>query len=343
MASDLFYDNTLDWTAATPVTVTSGADAPGIDFSLGGGGTIRGKVTQADGLTPIEGAFVFAEPDWEGAVEVEVETKADGTYEMIGLSPGQYIVEAEADGYALEIYNETDDFEQAQLVNVFTDGKTDGVNFTLDVGGTISGTVTNGSAPVAFAEVVAWPTSKAFEPGEFTFDEETGFDGSYELFGLPAGEYYVFVMGTEEGYAFEFYGDTTVIGSATTVTVVAGQDTPDIDFVLALGGTISGTVVLQSNGTTPVPAIGVIAIEASSGVMMGMTDTEFDGSYELEGLPTGTYVVFTVDFQGLGYIREYYDNVADQGSVTPVAVTAEEETAGINFTLDIDESGTTSQ
>ena len=59
----------------------------------------------------------------------------------------------------------------------------------------------------------------------------------------------------------------------------------------------------------------------------------------MEGLPTGFYVVFTEDFQGLGYIREYYDNVSDQGSVTPVAVTAEQETTGINFTLDIDTSG----
>ncbi|MCH7652669.1 MAG: carboxypeptidase regulatory-like domain-containing protein, partial [Chloroflexi bacterium] len=334
-----FYNNTLDWTAATPVTVTSGGDAPNIDFSLGGGGTITGKVTEADGVTPIAEALVFAEPDWEGAVEVEVMTKTDGTFEMIGLAPGEYVVEAEADGFALEIFNETDDFELAQIVEVFSDGITANVNFTLDVGGTISGTVTNGSTPIAFAEIVAWPTTKPFEPGEFTFDGETSFDGSYDIHGLPAGDYYVFAMGSEEGYAFEFYGDTTDIGLATTVTVVAGQDTPNIDFVLALGGTISGTIVMQADVNTVVPLMGVMAIDVSSGIMMGMTEAEFDGSYALEGLPTGSYVVFTEDFLGLGYIREYYNNVADKDSATPVVVTAEAETSGINFTLEMDGTG----
>ena len=80
-------------------------------------------------------------------------------------------------------------------------------------------------------------------------------------------------------------------------------------------------------------------VDASSGIMMAMTEAEFDGSYALEGLPTGSYVVFTEDFLGLGYIREYYNNVAAKDSATPVVVTAETETSGINFTLDMDSNG----
>ena len=330
-----FYNNTLDWTAATLVTVISGADAPNIDFSLGGGGTITGKVTQADGVTAIANAFVFAEPDWEGGAEFEAKTAIDGTYEIIGLAPGPYIVGAAGHGFALEIYNETNDFELAQIVNVAPDAITGDVNFTLDPGGAITGAVTDGSAPILYAQdIFAWPTSKPFVPGVEPVAETTSMDGSYELFGLPVGDYYVFTMGSEDGYAFEFYGDTTDITLATVVTVVAGQVTPNIDFALALGGTISGSVK-KSDGITPVPGMGVIAIDAGSGIMMGMTETEFDGSYMLKGLPAGSYVAFTEDFQGLGYIREYYDNVAVEGSATSVAVTVGPDTTGINFTLDI--------
>ncbi|MCH7890406.1 MAG: carboxypeptidase regulatory-like domain-containing protein, partial [Gemmatimonadetes bacterium] len=88
-------------------------DTSGIDFSLGSGSTISGTVYEADGVTPIANAFVEAEPMWEGAEFIETMTDTNGNYTLVGLSPGEYFVLAEADGFSLEIYPEVTDFTLA--------------------------------------------------------------------------------------------------------------------------------------------------------------------------------------------------------------------------------------
>jgi len=60
------------------------------------------------------------------------------------------------------------------------------------------------------------------------------------------------------------------------------------------------------------------------------TTTASDGSYAIFGLPTGDYVVRVI---ASGYAREYYDNVAPSREAAIVSVTAQSETAGINFNL----------
>ncbi len=54
-----------------------------------------------------------------------------------------------------------------------------------------------------------------------------------------------------------------------------------------------------------------------------------DGSYTIPGLAPGDY---RVRARCNGYFSEYYDNVTDIGSATPVTVTTI-DTSGINFTL----------
>ena len=59
-------------------------------------------------------------------------------------------------------------------------------------------------------------------------------------------------------------------------------------------------------------------------------NTDPDGSYTIEGLPSGNYKVqATVS----DHVAEYYDNAPDEASATEVRVNAPDDTPGIDFLL----------
>ena len=120
--------------------------------------------------------------------------------------------------------------------------------------------------------------------------------------------------------------------AAGRVTVSSGADTGDIDFTLVLGGSVSGTVY-QTDGSTPIMGMAIVAEHQPSGTLLGFAMSGPDGSYSIDGLHAGEYLVRSMDFVGLGYAQEYYNNVADAGSATTVTVVALDDTPGIDFTL----------
>ena len=75
-----------------------------------------------------------------------------------GLPAGIYRVRAEAEGYVREYYQETYRYDEATLVSVTASVNTSDIDFTLDLGGTISGHVyqSDGATPIVDAVVVAF-------------------------------------------------------------------------------------------------------------------------------------------------------------------------------------------
>ena len=150
------YPGTQDENAATPVTVTAGANTPVIHFTLDLGGSISGIVYEADGTTPVGNTLVVAQqfgsggPDMESGIDGFAQ--ADGTYTITGVVPSDYMVFAIAMGQnlSLEIYNDTSDPAAATSVTVVAGADTGAINFTLEQGGTISGTVyeADGTTPI---------------------------------------------------------------------------------------------------------------------------------------------------------------------------------------------------
>lgn len=185
-----FYDDTLDVTQATAVSVTEGTSTPGIDFALSAGGSISGLVTDEDGV-PIEGAFgdaILAEGCCSFGVAV---TAADGTYTINDLSGTSYLVFASADGFASEYYNNTIDDALATPVPVTAGTTTPGINFALsacnapwiqptgddDCDGFASDVeVFVGTLPLAACAVTPAPDDEAVDawPTDFNDDLSTG-------------------------------------------------------------------------------------------------------------------------------------------------------------------------
>ena len=284
-------------------SVTAGQTTTGVNFELTLGGSISGSVTYPDG-SPVADIRVEAWQEmqnWDtGGGHGEVWTTSDGTYIMKGLTSGTYRIEVRIDdpsmNYAVEF----------QTVSVTAGQETTGVNFVLTSGGSISGTVTDSDGnPVANAELNAWKPEGEGGGGWAMTDS----NGAYTMTGLSSGTYNVEVRAGD-------YSSTM-----KTVAVTAGQDTSGVDFVLTVGGSISGTVTYED--TTP--AVNV-RVECWNEIGSGRGDalTDPDGVYTIRGLSTGTYrVKVRIDDPTANYASES----------RKISVTAGQTTTGVNFVL----------
>ena len=297
------YDNVTQFFQADRATVTGGADTGAINFILDAGGSISGRIYEADGVTPVVGADVWA--NQQGGGGNHTESGADGSFTIEGLAPGNYEVQTQAEGFVREFYPGTTDENAATAVTVTAGGNATGINFTLDVGGSISGTVyqADGTTPIGGAFVIAQTFSATWPPFGPSREATTNSDGTYTIIGLAPGDHRLVAIADEAGFALEMYPGGIDPQAAGKVTVTSGGDTGGIDFTLVPGGSISGRVYQD------------------------------DGTYSIEGLHAAEYLVRSMDFVGLGYAQEYYDNVADAGSATKVTVVATNDTPNIDFTL----------
>jgi len=333
-----YYNNAYDSQSATPVSVTLGQTTANIDFGLAVGGKITGVVTQDVGGLPLIGQMVYAfvynnsTVSWEGLAI----TGLDGSYTIAGLSPGNYKVRADdwSQIYAGEYYNNTYDTNAAAPVSVALGQTAANINFGLAIGGEIKGVVTEDSngQPISNLQVSANPYDDLipFWGGSAT----TQADGSYTIAGLSPVRQRVKVNTYGTDYAEEYYNNTYDYDSATPVNVKLDQPIENINFGLAIGGKITGVVTRASN-SQPIPDIMIIAgaDNASSGSWNGFALTHADGSYTINGLPTGSYFVQVWNTAGMDYAREYYNNTYDPNSATPVSVTQGQTTANIDFDL----------
>jgi len=190
-------------------------------------------------------------------------------------------------------------------------------------GGGISGRVTDQFGnPVEDAFVDAFP----FEGGGHGLGALTGPDGSYTITTLDPNSYRVWV--TADGYANEFYDNTTDITQSTPVLVEAGAVTPNINFSLSGGGSVSGVVTDEAGA--PIEGAFVDAVLAAGCCSFGGAITAADGTYTVNDLANGSYLVLA---SAAGFASEYYGDTIDASLATPVAVTAGATTSGVDFAL----------
>jgi hypothetical protein len=295
-------------------------------------GTISGMIYDSNGVTPITAnAWAGALSADNGNWVADAGVNPDGTYSIV-LPPGDYRVFANSDTSAREFYNNANHYDDATIVTVVENTDTPDIDFVLDPGGSISGTVTDDEGnPLENINVgldSGWTTGAC-----------TDADGQYTLTMVPLNTPYgVFAGGDNwcEGgpntYVQEWWQEKRFIEEATAVTVSSpGADIPGIDFTLTLTGTITGTVY-ESDGETPITTTaGVTAEDINTGDYVNGTDLGSDGTYRLR-LPPGTYRLYAWAY---GYAQDFYDGLGPIGeNATPVIVTSGAQTPGIDFRLD---------
>jgi hypothetical protein len=192
-----WYDGQSTAQAANPVTVTAGKDTSGIDAVLQPGGTLSGVVTDTSG-NPIAGVcpLAFANSGGGGlggfvivGPENEV-TNRDGQYSLVALPTGTYTVEFEpgcespkASRFVSEEYGALGSFSGSSVVvSVVAGSTTAGIDASLPLAGSISGTVLQalGGTPTFLCVLIGTPGGRFL--GE-TFGPP-GPNGEYLLTGL---------------------------------------------------------------------------------------------------------------------------------------------------------------
>ena len=285
------------------------------------------------GSTVIPDAQVCAGPyDEQGHWSCVTVNPADGTYQITGLMTNTYRVEAYAPDREKELYPETPYYDLANPVSVTVSQDTPNINFTLDIGGSISGRVTNSDESLGLGN--ARICINEYHTNHHVRCRESGIvnpDGTFTFPNLPTGDYRVEAQAP--GYITEYYQGHQNWGEADIVSVTAPGDTPNINFTLDIGGSISGHVT-ENDNTTPITDGQICVQDHASGQWYGCGNIDSSGNYTVEGLPTGT---FRVEAQVPDHAKEFFDNkpyFGDHNQATPVNVTAPDDTPNINFSLD---------
>ncbi|NOY07052.1 MAG: carboxypeptidase regulatory-like domain-containing protein, partial [Chlorobi bacterium] len=338
-----YYDNVQRADKATEIkTDPNKKDITGIDFKLGKGGSITGKVLASADGSPIKRAMVVAmipsnTPKHPGAY-FRVSTDSNGEYTIDGMPAGKYIVQASAFRFFPQYYDHVKDAASATKVEV-VEGKTkDNINFDLDKKiipphnpYKISGFVKDAAgAGIADATIIV-EMKVSSHPGARNFYGRTNKNGSYSI-ALPEGTF--LVRASARGFLMRYFDNARDRSQATPVTLNAqNTEKNDVDFVLPVGGKITGTVTKAADGS-PVKRAFVFVMPGLNMPPYGKANfaakTDSLGQYTISGLETGEYVV---GVKADGFEPQFFDGAATPDKATKVKVTAGQTTPGIDFKL----------
>jgi len=156
-------------------------------------------------------------------------TAIDGTYTVSNLAAGDYIVFANSLGdYVGQYYNGVLDSGSATVVTVPDVGTVSPIDFSLPVGGIISGTVTDSSNGLPIGGVLV----EVNDPVNMLYGSAiTLADGSYSITGLIPGDYIAQVFNPSV-YTIQYFDHTSNYSLATPVTVTLGSTVTAKDFLL---------------------------------------------------------------------------------------------------------------
>jgi hypothetical protein len=131
------------------------------------------------------------------------------------------------------------------------------------------------------------------------------------------------------GYVPEYWDNHYDIANADPVCVTAPSGATGIDLYLAHAGSISGHVY-EADGTTPIAGASAYAFPIVGDHPGAGANTQPDGNYTIQGLPSGRY---RVQVTASGHVSQFYSDVADEALATEVTVNAPNDTPGIDFAL----------
>ncbi|MGO9900602.1 MAG: collagen binding domain-containing protein [Solirubrobacteraceae bacterium] len=303
--------------------------------------SISGTVYGGSGTsTPVANLCVEVyEASDESDLVGSAETASDGTYAVDHLTPGTgYLVEfdpscdGKASSYAIQWYEDAASDAGATTVVPTSINPSSGINANLQVGGSISGQITDaGGDPITTQDICVQATID----GDYVGSATTDASGDYTIT-LASGSYDVEASdcpGSSRDDAPTYYG------APTAVSVTAGQASSGINIQMNPGTSISGTVYGGSGTSTPVADVCVEVYEASDQYdVVGSAETAPDATYTVDHLTPGTG--YLVEFEpscdgetSSQYLAQWYDDAASAASATNVTPTVASPSTAINANL----------
>ncbi len=289
-----WYNNQTDPSLATPIKLTRGESLT-INAQMQPGASISGTVIDSHGRK-LTGICIAASGAAAVFGEGQVAFSRHGSYQISGLTPGQYQVDFGCGGsnsYADQWFPNAPSSQAAEQISVPA-GQTTGVSAVLRPAGTITGVVrTQSGKPLANVCITATSTRDGFPANVIAIPglgSATNSRGVYRINGLAAGRYLVQFMpcAPNSRYAAQWYRGQASQRLAKSVMVRSRGTTAGINATMRLGAAITGRVV-NSSGKR-LTNICVDAYNSSTG-QFGFGSTSKAGIYIIRGLATGSYTV----------------------------------------------------
>jgi 5-hydroxyisourate hydrolase-like protein (transthyretin family) len=298
-----------------------------------------------DGISgePVSGPLVHVERmDGKGVAYSNADST--GHYDVFDLYPGEFrVYTSQLDPLVGQVYVGHDYDETMSLAarNAFADtivlaaGETvQGVDFVLNAGAHISGSVTSAINGAALNAAISLRRLDASGTGAYVYAAETKDSGSYSVdyasLALAPGTFQVsFVNG--DFYVPQWYSLATSEAQATVVSLSAGENRTGIDALLTPTRTISGTIF---DAGTLAPLAGRSVHAGYRTILLPSSEnaiTDVNGHYLLQGLGSGYGNTVWVE-GSRGYQGAYYSTTPD-GLETKVTLGINENATGIDIAL----------
>lgn len=309
---------------ATAVAVGDGATVT-LDHTAPRWGRISGTVLD-EALQPVSSAYVHLLNPGGQHIQTAL-TDAAGSYELIDIGPGTYLVRFEPGPSNQRLRDEYHDdaltAETATPLDVAYGSDID-VDAELAVGSIVRGTVTTSSGdPIAGVRVTA-----SGDDGSFLRAAATDTVGAYELLNVPPADV-VLRFDPPAEFRPEYHLDAATFSSAERVTV-GDHDDVTVDAQLTAFGRVTG-VVTDGAGT---PAAGaLVRLHDAVGNLAGSTSTDIAGAYSLIAPDAGTYRLRFEGTYGSGLLAEWSDDSPMSAGAESIAI-ADETTIVRNASLD---------
>jgi hypothetical protein len=263
---------------------------------------ISGRVTSAESGTPLRRAEVVALNQQRMEPRTTV-TDDEGRYQFTDLEAGSWQLTASKLGYSSRQFGQRRPYETPQLLRLAA-GERAVADFPLVRAGAIAGRIFDEyGEPLAAVRVhvmrARFVQHRRYlqRIGEGDLTDDTG---SFRIYGLAAGEYYVAASlrvapvesVVQTTYSPTYYPGTANIAEAQRVLLAPGNDV-SVDFQVTPFRTarIEGTV-LTSSGSPADAFLNLSSDAGELGVPLGVGGaTRPDGTFTLPDVPPGTYTL----------------------------------------------------
>lgn len=284
--------------------------------------SIHGRVTTADSGAPIRRAEVRAMAN-SGGISRLATTDGDGRFELRDMPVGQYRLTVTKSGFVPLTFGQRRPFEAARPIDLET-GERITANVALPRAGAITGRVYDHAGEV-LPDVRVQALRSRVSEGRRRLEpvgpaDRTDDTGSFRLYGLPPGDYYVAasperrqepmpmnvplrptVPPDDRRTMTAFYPGTPSLAEAMPVPLGAGTDArADIQIGDVRGATVSG-VVFSSSGAPAADAtltlrsesvaLGVSAVISGPPPLMISGHTNGDGTFTIANVPPGSFTL----------------------------------------------------
>lgn len=241
---DTYYGQSFYRSTATRVRVVAGAATDGTNIALAPGGTYSGIVTKAGTGEPLSDLHITLFDTFDTIVHYgSGHTKTDGTFLFGAVPPGTYFARCDGSaplGLAFQLYSGIILRSQATPIAVAAGSNSANINFSLQPGGWIAGTILDYGAgvPAPGIDLDVYATNQEYIGA---LNATTDSAGDYLLGPAPQGGYFVKADPPDTNiYSVQYFDHRPTVGAATAVSVTPGQTRSSVDFDMFRAGVPGG-------------------------------------------------------------------------------------------------------